>query len=361
MLYYRFYSFLLFFSGFYLSAFAQNKDSLTLRYSGEIYFAFGKHDLQLASDSVFQKAAFHFHKNEEMSIRITAHTDAIGQNQSNYLLSQKRGNAVQNKLLALDVPVEKMSVRVYGEEHPIANNDDAIGRQRNRRATLEIWEFIPPIPMTSLEGQIKDERSGNGLYSNVIIHGKEYRDSFQTNIDGSFKRNVPENAVLGIDIFAKGYFYETKMLKTQKGVTPKIELSLPKIEIGKSVDIKNIYFIGNKAILLPRSKPELPKLYQFMMLNDSIQIEIAGHVNVPFTKPELIEDKSFRLSVNRAKTIFKYLLDKGISQDRMSFKGYGNSKMRYPRATSMREQELNRRVEILILGTGKVLSAAEKK
>ena len=240
MLNYRFSSLLLLFLVFYNGAFAQNQDSLVLRYSGEIYFAFGKYDLQSASDSVFQEVVQHFHKNEQMSIRITAHTDAIGQNKSNYLLSQKRGAAVQDKLLSLGIASEKMSVGVFGEDHPIANNDDELGRQKNRRATLDVFEFIPPappIPMTTIEGQVKDMENGNGLMSNVIIHGKEYRDSFQTEINGFFKRDVPEDAVLGIDIFAKGYFYETKMLKTKKGVTPKIELALPKVEIGKSIDI----------------------------------------------------------------------------------------------------------------------------
>jgi len=67
------------------------------------------------------------------------------------------------------------------------------------------------------------------------------------------------------------------------------------------------------------------------------------------------------LSVRRAKFVFDYLIKNGIPAERLSFKGYGNWEMRYPKATSNKEQELNRRVEIRILEREKSKSKTEQK
>ncbi|MEM0991433.1 MAG: OmpA family protein, partial [Bacteroidota bacterium] len=115
------------------------------------------------------------------------------------------------------------------------------------------------------------------------------------------------------------------------------------------VDLKNFYFVGNQPILLKRSESELPKLLKFMQYNKDIIIEIAGHVNRPNEGPVSTQTFSYRLSVDRAKTVYDYLLANGIAINRMKYKGYGNWKMRYPNATNTEQQAANRRVEIKVL------------
>jgi len=86
-----------------------------------------------------------------------------------------------------------------------------------------------------------------------------------------------------------------------------------------------------------------------MELNDSLNIEIAGHINRPNYPPVDKLSSDFKLSVQRAKMVHDYLLENNISADRISFKGYGNFQMRYPKARSEKQQAENRRVEIRIV------------
>ena len=53
--------------------------------------------------------------------------------------------------------------------------------------------------------------------------------------------------------------------------------------------------------------------------------------------------------------MYDYLLANGISEKRISFKGYGNWEMRFPKARSESQQAMNRRVEIRILETGMII------
>ena len=76
-----------------------------------------------------------------------------------------------------------------------------------------------------------------------------------------------------------------------------------------------------------------------------LNIEIQGHVYEPG------EDNSFsgqKMSEARAKRIMKYLTDHGISKERLTAIGYGNTAPIYKNPKTYSEEQANRRVEILI-------------
>jgi outer membrane protein OmpA-like peptidoglycan-associated protein len=58
--------------------------------------------------------------------------------------------------------------------------------------------------------------------------------------------------------------------------------------------------------------------------------------------------------------VYDYLIEKKVEASRLTYKGYGNWQMRYPKARSNRDQELNRRVEIRVLETGEKLGKIGK-
>jgi outer membrane protein OmpA-like peptidoglycan-associated protein len=102
-------------------------------------------------------------------------------------------------------------------------------------------------------------------------------------------------------------------------------------------------------VLLPQSQPELDKVLAFARLNDRLILEIAGHINGP-NRPPVSEDSwDFQLSVRRAKLVYDHLIANDIPAERISYKGYGNSQMRFPHATQERQMAANRRVEIRVL------------
>ena len=322
-------------------------DSLALQQSQTVYFDFGKYTIPPHQDTVLAPIITMAQQLSVYQIHIEAHTDSIGNPENNRLLSQKRAQAVKDFMLQKGLNLENaIHTTPYGESQPDTDNSTEAKRQLNRRATIKLYQ---KTPMTLLEGHIVNQKTGEGIQATVVLHSKTNRDTLQTLPSGKFQHLVPEDIVLGVDVFAKGYFFDTQMLKTKKDAKTSLNIKLHEAKKGEIVPIKNLYFVGNKAVLLPVSGPQLPNILRFMQVNDSLSIEIAGHINRPYEPPVAKDSHDFKLSVRRAKLVYDYLVENGIDPIRISYQGYGNSEMRFPKANSLKQQSLNRRVEIRIL------------
>ena len=321
-------------------------DSSKLVLSNKVLFDFGQYELTETADSTITNIIAQIKPLKKYHINITAHTDAIGSNQNNVKLSQNRANAVKEFLIAKAIPAENIHMQVFGEAKPESDNDTDDGRQLNRRATIDVFQTIKLMPF---KGQIKDNKTGEAIPATLVIRTKDNRDSLQTDSSGNFETVLPLGEVAGMDVYAKDYFFETKMFKVTPNLKKDFSVELKKVAIGEKVDIENLFFVGNEAILLKKSLPELPKLLKFMELNDTIKIEIAGHINRP-NYPKVDElSWDFKLSVRRAKMVYDYLLANNITPDRITYQGYGNFEMRYPKARNEKQQAQNRRVEIRVV------------
>jgi outer membrane protein OmpA-like peptidoglycan-associated protein len=127
--------------------------------------------------------------------------------------------------------------------------------------------------------------------------------------------------------------------------------SLPSSALsGERAILKDLFFVGDSAILLKASEPQLPLILKFMRINPDLQIEIAGHING--SGIDMAFESSWRrsLSTRRAKLIYDYLLKNGIDPSSMSYKGYENKEMLFPKPKNDYESEQNRRVEIRVVG-----------
>ncbi|MEM1124574.1 MAG: OmpA family protein [Bacteroidota bacterium] len=341
----RYASFCLFLCFFHTLS-GQVIDSARLAVSNRVLFDFGEYTLTDAADSTIVEVLEKISHLKNYAIQITAHTDAIGSNEANFLLSKNRATTVKQRLVAAGIADSLITTKVYGEDRPKANNKTDSGRQLNRRATIKAFEGIK---LVKFEGRIKDKDTNEGITAKVVIRTKTTKDSLATDSLGKFATLLPLGTVVGMDVFAKNYFFETKMFKVKPSVGDQLTISLKKIKTGEKVDIKNLFFVGNEATLLKRSLPELPKLLKFMELNDSIKIEIAGHINRPNHPPVDKLSWDYKLSVKRAKMVYDYLLAHNVSEGRISYKGYGNFQMRFPKAKTEQEQAQNRRVEIRIV------------
>lgn len=124
---------------------------------------------------------------------------------------------------------------------------------------------------------------------------------------------------------------------------PEDDLSNIKLEEGKAIALRDIYFEHDESELMPRSFVELKKLLKIMQENPGLAIEVCGH-----TDSTGDFDYNRGLSEKRAKAVSDYLIDNGISIDRTSFRGCGSAQ---PIATNATPQgrQLNRRVEFVVL------------
>jgi outer membrane protein OmpA-like peptidoglycan-associated protein len=76
----------------------------------------------------------------DRSIRIEGFTDSTGPDELNQKLSEQRAEAVRQALVEKGVDASRIDVEGFGKEHPVASNDTAAGRQRNRRVEVVILE-----------------------------------------------------------------------------------------------------------------------------------------------------------------------------------------------------------------------------
>ena len=77
-------------------------------------------------------------KKPEWRLQIAGHTDAIGNDQNNLVLSKKRAEAVRDFMVEKGIDTSRLSVLYFGETNPIATNDTPEGRQKNRRVEMTI-------------------------------------------------------------------------------------------------------------------------------------------------------------------------------------------------------------------------------
>jgi OOP family OmpA-OmpF porin len=75
-----------------------------------------------------------------LRIEVQGHTDSSGADAYNMKLSEKRAQAVREYLVAQGVPARQVEARGYGETQPIADNDTAEGRTRNRRVVMAVLD-----------------------------------------------------------------------------------------------------------------------------------------------------------------------------------------------------------------------------
>lgn len=121
------------------------------------------------------------------------------------------------------------------------------------------------------------------------------------------------------------------------------DLTLQKLETGKTIALKNIYFEFDKDELMPRSYVELNKLLKIMREHPKLVIEILGHTDA-------LGDDAYNLELSRrrALSVVEFLQSNRISKNRLRSHGEGEAK---PVATNDTDEgrARNRRVEFVVV------------
>jgi outer membrane protein OmpA-like peptidoglycan-associated protein len=77
---------------------------------------------------------------KSLKIELAGHTDNVGEDASNLILSQKRADSVRNYLIKKGVPETRIIAVGYGETQPVATNETEEGKQLNRRTEVRVLE-----------------------------------------------------------------------------------------------------------------------------------------------------------------------------------------------------------------------------
>lgn len=212
------------------------------------------------------------------SIQIFGYTDDVGKDAYNFKLSTKRATAIQDKFIESGIR-SKIIVTIEGKGRILIDDD--------------ILENLP------------EKRSKNRRVD-VVVNLKP----------------LPKIVIPG--------FYTT----IQKNHI-----------VGDHIYLENVLFQRGSSKLEFKSKTDLDKIARLLQKYKNLQFEIQGHVccTPPYQKEAIdMDTKKRQLSINRAQAVYKYLIFKKISKDRMTFKGYGNT------VPLGKGTQYDRRVELVI-------------
>ncbi|HEX8466939.1 MAG TPA: OmpA family protein [Allosphingosinicella sp.] len=104
----------------------------------DVLFETGSARLRPAALERLRPLASYLSANPDVPVRIDGHTDSVGSDSANQLLSERRADAVREALNAMGVEENDFRVAGHGESMPAASNANAAGRQLNRRVEVTL-------------------------------------------------------------------------------------------------------------------------------------------------------------------------------------------------------------------------------
>ncbi len=198
-----------------------------------------------------------------------------------------------------------------------------------------------------LHGKILDAKSQMPVDAELDIYFDTdiAVDDVQLTHDGKYSENLKKKGWYLFEIKAKGYLNKTDTLWVTDNHRTNIERNylLTPIEVGLTVELKNIFFHFGTTILKPESHASLDEVVMFFMANPGITFEIAGH-----TDDEGAEDYNMTLSQGRAQSIVDYLVKEGVDSSRLIARGYGESRP-IDHGITKAAKARNRRVEFTVV------------
>lgn len=192
--------------------------------------------------------------------------------------------------------------------------------------SFKLYDEARPNRVTYVKGRVRDKLTGKPLAAKFelidLATSEVVIESSSDPINGSFLVTLPVDNEYALNVSKDNYLFYSdhfSLPKSQDVTKPyNMDVELQPIEYGEKVVLKNIFFETASYELLPESRVELNKLVAFMNNNGTIRIEIGGHTD-NVGKPA---DNQL-LSENRSKSVRKYLIENGINETRIQFKGYG--------------------------------------
>jgi outer membrane protein OmpA-like peptidoglycan-associated protein len=216
--------------------------------------------------------------------------------------------------------------------------------------TFDLYEAAQPGKTIYVKGKIYDAATKLPLEADVDVVDLQTGNSVvkwvSNKTNGEFFICLPVNKNYAFNTSKTGYlFHSENFAMVEKKDCQPFALSIPLSPITKDsiVVLRNVFFETNKFDLKDESKSELNKLVDFLNKNPTLKIEISGHTdNIGEKKLNQI------LSENRSKSVLEYLVSNGIAKERLTFKGYGDSKPVVAN-DSDEHRQMNRRTEFKVI------------
>lgn len=219
---------------------------------------------------------------------------------------------------------------------------------------LDLYSFnvdkkFKPLPITFIKGKIIDAESKLPLFAFFQLTDLKKGNiisQMQSKLgNGEFLITVPKNIDFALHAEKEGYmFYSRNIYRDNLSLSKDgfLIIELEKVKPGTFI-LENIFFEKSKSSLKKSSLVELNKVLKLMQINPDLKIQISGH-----TDSDGDDDFNLELSINRAKSVVNWLIENNIDQNRLSFKGYGETRP-IEENNSISKKAKNRRTELTII------------
>lgn len=207
-------------------------------------------------------------------------------------------------------------------------------------------------PRFTLVGKAVKKKGGEAVSGVGVSVNNKRRSSItivDSGDDGFFEAQLEAQSNFSISGKKAGFIsnieeMSTMGLKRSETLYVKLELEIEEAKAGQQMVMNKIFFETGKADLNTVSSTDLNILVNYLKNNPTARLEIQGHTDS--TGSAIINNK---LSEDRARSVVNYLILEGISDSRLSAKGYGSLQPIDSNAT-IEGRANNRRVEVKILG-----------
>lgn len=220
--------------------------------------------------------------------------------------------------------------------------------------SFELYEEARPKEVVILKGEVKDEDGKPIANAQIEINYTASGESEKVKVneeDGKYVAVIQLNKIETQDILitalTENHSFESKVLSKEnlKSETVSVEaepIKVEKLKEGLSFEIDNLLFASGSAELQNKSKVILDGFSRYLKEKSTIQIEIQGHTD------DIGNDaNNLKLSEDRCKAVYDYLILKEVDKSRLTFKGYGETDPKFPN-NSEENRTKNRRTEIKI-------------
>ena len=227
--------------------------------------------------------------------------------------------------------------------------------KRDNRNGKDIFYFlldesVRPDPVAYLKGKVTDKETGKLLkadYELINLSSNKVTVKNATDEKGNFLVCLPSGFNYGINVTKPGYlFYSENFMfaGVHTAGEPLIKrINLSPARVGEKMLLSNVFYEVDSWELKPESMEELNNLADLIIYNKNIIIEIGGYTDSTGT-----DQHNQLLSEKRAISVVNYLINKGISSDRLLYKGYGNTSPIGDNVT-LEGRKLNRRTEVKVV------------
>ncbi|MGA2824373.1 MAG: OmpA family protein [Bacteroidales bacterium] len=192
--------------------------------------------------------------------------------------------------------------------------------------SFDLYDKAKPGKVLFVSGTVRAETETEMVQTRIELKNMETKKISEIPLDsitGKYVAVAPFNNDYIMTVKKEGYVYETRYIARDDSIyrmPAHLDLEIQQIELNKSYRINDIYFAFNSFDLTGESKAVLDLLIEFLEENPSIYIEIQGHTDNIGNDAD-----NLKLSANRAKSVYNYLIVNNIAPKRLTYKGYGKT------------------------------------